>query len=163
MGQKDWTEWIGKKEGLLTVVKVIPAKEARKQGISKIRGSYFLCQCECGTQNYVYACNFVRGHVTSCGKYECRLESKRRKRALRQADNTALPDVPIKQEIWAKGDLLKPAIVARLKPKYYCPHPAQECAVSSLCHVCCWECDKACKSCDNRPEKCGATKRKKGK
>lgn len=55
-----------------------------------------------------------------------------------------------------------PYIAKKLNAKYECRHTVQECMRSSVCHICCCECDKyknCCMACKNTPEKCGAKKR----
>ena len=52
------------------------------------------------------------------------------------------------------------AIEARLKPKYFCKAVAPECTISTLLHICCCECDRPCKRCENTPQKCGERERK---
>ena len=37
---------------------------------------------------------------------------------------------------------------------------APECTISTLLHICCCECDRPCKRCENTPQKCGARERK---
>lgn len=44
----------------------------------------------------------------------------------------------------------------KLKAKYICTHPIEACIRSSVSHICCCECDKSCKRCQNNPEQCGA-------
>ncbi len=58
MGRKDWTEWLGSKCGLLTVLKIVPAREVK---ISSHNRTIFLCKCECGAKVYVTASEFARG------------------------------------------------------------------------------------------------------
>lgn len=56
-----------------------------------------------------------------------------------------------------------PYIVKKLNAKYECPCTIQECMRSSICNICCRECDKysqCCMACKNTPEKCGAKKRR---
>lgn len=53
------------------------------------------------------------------------------------------------------------ALETRLKPKYYCRAVTPDCVISTLLHICCCECDRPCKRCDNTPQKCGARERKK--
>lgn len=49
-----------------------------------------------------------------------------------------------------------PDVIDRLKPKYICANPLEKCMRSSMYRICCCECDKSCKRCQNTPEKCGA-------
>jgi len=162
MGRKDWTEWLGSKCGLLTVLKIVPAAMAKGLEINdKRHGTIFLCKCECGAQIYVQASEFTRGNKTTCGNKECRAESIKRKRALNwNRRGSPIHEADFEQPPEENARSI-PAIVARLKPKYYCIHPLSDCAISNTCYVCCYECDKSCKSCDNRPEKCGAERRQK--
>ena len=160
MGRKDWTECMCSKCGLLTALSIVPAAIAKELSMNINRhGTIFLCKCECGAEIYVQASEFARGNKTTCGKKECRAESAKRKRAL----NWCRRGSPILEsdfeQLLGENARSIPAIVSRLKPKYYCIHPAQECVISSTCNICCWECDKPCKSCNNSPEKCGAERR----
>lgn len=43
----------------------------------------------------------------------------------------------------------------------FCKAVAPECTISTLLHICCCECDRPCKRCENTPQKCGARERKK--
>lgn len=49
-----------------------------------------------------------------------------------------------------------PDVIDRLKPKYICANPTEKCIRSSMYRICCCECDKPCKQCQNTPRKCGA-------
>ena len=140
----NWTAWVGVKFGTLTVEKYLGYQD---------RGSaYFLVRCDCGKTKKVITSDFLKGKAKSCGLLKC-------KRAVASAKLLDLPRPP-------KGDTnpnreTTSAIEARLKPKYYCRAVAPKCTISTLLHICCCECDRPCKRCENTPQKCGARERKK--
>lgn len=138
----NWDEWIGVKYGTLTVKDLL----IRKIPSANIR--YFVLRCKCGRERTVRVHDFVQGKVKSCGKPECKSKV---------VGLTLLPQAPLS----AKSAHTPSAIEARLKPKYFCKAVAPECTISTLLHICCCECDRPCKRCENTPQKCGARERKK--
>lgn len=49
---------------------------------------------------------------------------------------------------------------AKVKGLTGTPKPP-DCVISTLLHICCCECDRPCKRCENTPQKCGARERRK--
>lgn len=140
--KKDWSLLVGEKHGTLTVKQVA---ESDRNGFT-----YLLCQCDCGNEKVVKAVDFTRWKVKTCGKLECKRKA-RGVLALPEAQESFLP---------IKGERVS-AIEAHLKPKYYCRAVTPDCVISTLLHICCCECDRPCKRCENTPQKCGARERKK--
>lgn len=138
MSGKNWAAWVGAKYGTLTVEKYL--------GHSEGGHAYFLIRCDCGKTKKVIASDFVRGKAKSCGLLKC-------KRAVANAKLLDLPQPP-------NPDCQTSAIEARIKPKYFCKSVTPECTISTLLHICCCECDRPCKRCENTPQKCGARRRK---
>ena len=139
---RNWAAWVGMKYGTLTVEKFL--------GCLDTRNTYFLMRCDCGKTKKVTTSDFARGKAKSCGLLNCK------RKVARLLD---LPQPP-------KGDdeqvrEVVSAIEARIKPKYFCKAVAPECTISTLLHICCCECDRPCKRCENTPQKCGARERKK--
>lgn len=139
---RNWAAWVGVKYGTLTVEKYL--------GYLNKSHAYYLVRCDCGKTKKVITGDFVRGKTKSCGLLECKRKV---------AKLLALPEPP-------KGDgeqnrEVVSAIEQRIKPKYFCKSVAPECTISTLLHICCCECDRPCKRCENTPQKCGARERKK--
>ena len=140
--KKDWSLLVGATHGTLTVKQVV--------GTDRNGYTYLLCQCICGSEKVVKGTDFSRWKVKTCGKLEC----KRKARGV-----LTLPEA---QESFPQytGERVS-AIETRLRPKYFCKSVAPECTISTLLHICCCECDRPCKRCENTPQKCGARERKK--
>lgn len=137
----NWTAWVGVKFGTLTVEKYLGYQD---------RGSaYFLVRCDCGKTKKVTIWEFKKGKEKSCGLLRCKAKVK-------GLTGAPKPPEPITQQ-----DETASALEARLKPKYYCRAVTPDCVISTLLHICCCECDRACKRCENTPQKCGARERKK--
>lgn len=135
----NWTAWVGVKFGTLTVEKYLGYQD---------RGSaYFLVRCDCGKTKKVTIWEFKKGKEKSCGLLRCKAKVK---------ELTGTPKPP---EAVVQQEATTSAIEARLKPKYFCKAVAPECTISTLLHICCCECDRPCKRCENTPQKCGARKR----
>lgn len=141
---RDWTAWIGAKYGTLTVEKYLG-----NQGTSH---TFFLVRCDCGKTKKVITSDFLKGKAKSCGLLKC-------KRAVASAKLLDLPRPP-KDDRDLHYDVS--AIEARIKPKYFCRAVTPDCVISTLLHICCCECDRPCKRCENTPEKCGARGRANG-
>lgn len=126
--RKDWNSYVGRKFDMLTVAGVIAPAMAQKMLNLSYKQTHFVCVCDCGAVRYATAVAVERGYITSCGSDEC-------KNKIRQV----------------------PAIVERLKPKWFCKRPVTDCAINQFCHLCCKECDRSCHHdvCSNCPEKCG--------
>ena len=137
-----WEEWIGVKYGTLTV------KDYFIRETPGAKNRYFVLRCECGKERTVRVHDFAQGKAKSCGKPECKSKV---------AGLRSLPKAPLN----AKSMCPLSVIEQRIKPKYYCKSVAPECTISTLLHICCCECDRPCKRCDNTPQKCGARERKK--
>lgn len=139
--KKDWSLLVGEKHGTLTVKQVV--------GTDRNGFTYLLCQCDCGNEKVVKAADFTRWKVKTCGKLEC----KRKTRGVLM--------FPEAQESFPPhtGERVS-AIEQRLRPKYFCKAVATDCVISTLLHICCCECDRPCKRCENTPQKCGARERK---
>lgn len=147
---KDWNEWVGTKYGLLTVEKVMAGLEAGKKTNFK---NYFLCRCECGNTKIVEVWSFSRGDTKCCGNSDCKKKTWK--------VNYPLPNGG--DHKYAEWENLKrngSVIEERINPKYFCKAVAPECVISTLLHICCCECDRPCKRCENTPQKCGARERK---
>lgn len=129
----EYEEYRWKKYGRLRVLRV-HAKKSGKPSPGRV------CQtcdvlCECG-RIVTLPWYKVKNHlVHTCGNPEC-----------------IYTQMELEDE--------EPAIVERCAPQYECPSPSPACLISSMYHVCCCECDRPCKQCENSPEKCGAKKRK---
>lgn len=135
----NWTAWVGVKFGTLTVEKYLGYQD---------RGSaYFLVRCDCGKTKKVTIWEFKKGKEKSCGLLRCKAKVK---------ELTGTPKPP---ETITQQDETTSALEARLKPKYYCRAVTPDCVISTLLHICCCECDRPCKRCENTPQKCGARKR----
>lgn len=128
----DPEEWHGRKFGHLTVI-------GESEKVTQFQHTMLVltCLCDCGRVTDIPRTNVLYRNQRTCENVDCWYYQKE----------------PVR--------LLNPAIVIRLKPKYICQHPAAECSISSLCKMCCHECDRPCKSCTNTPDKCGAKLRKK--
>lgn len=140
--KKDWDLLVGETHGTLTVKQVV--------GTDRNGYTYLLCQCICGSEKVVKGTDFSRWKVKTCGKLECKRKAR---------GGVPLPEAQESFPPYA-GERAS-AIEQRLKPKYFCKAVAQECTISTLLHICCCECDRPCKRCDNTPQKCGAMERKK--
>ena len=140
--KKDWELLVGEKHGTLTVKQVV--------GTDRNGYTYLLCQCDCGSEKVVKASDFTRWKVKTCGKRECKRKA-RGVLTLPEAQESFPPNT---------GERAS-AIEARLRPKYFCKAVTPECTISTLLHICCCECDRPCKRCENTPQKCGARERKK--
>lgn len=137
----NWTAWVGVKFGTLTVEKYL--------GYQDRSSAYFLVRCDCGKTKKVTIWEFKKGKEKSCGLLRCKAKVK---------ELTGTPKPP---ETITQQDETTSALEARLKPKYYCRAVTPDCVISTLLHICCCECDRPCKRCENTPQKCGARKRKK--
>lgn len=140
--KKDWSLLVGETHGTLTVKQVA--------GSDRNGFTYLLCQCDCGNEKVVKATDFTRWKVKTCGKREC----KRKARGvvtLSEAQESFPPRT---------GERVS-ALEQRIKPRYFCKAVTPDCVISTLLHICCCECDRPCKRCENTPQKCGARKRKK--
>lgn len=136
----NWTAWVGVKFGTLTVEKYLGYQD---------RGSaYFLVRCDCGKTKKVTIWEFKKGKEKSCGLLRCKAKVK---------ELTGTPKPP---ETITQQDETVSALEARIHPKYFCKAVAPECTISTLLHICCCECDRPCKRCENTPDKCGARRRK---
>lgn len=136
----NWMAWVGVKFGTLTVEKYLGYQD---------RGSaYFLVRCDCGKTKKVTIWEFKKGKEKSCGLLRCKAKVK------------GLTGTPKPPETITQQDETASALEARLKPKYFCKAVAPECTISSVLHICCCECDRPCKRCENTPQKCGARERK---
>lgn len=139
--KKDWSLLVGETHGTLTVKQVA--------GSDRNGFTYLLCQCDCGNEKVVKAPDFTRWKVKSCGKLEC----KRKARGvvtLSEAQESFPPRT---------GERVS-ALEQRIKPRYFCKAVTPDCVISTLLHICCCECDRPCKRCENTPQKCGARERK---
>lgn len=136
----NWTAWVGVKFGTLTVEKYL--------GYQNRGSAYFLVRCDCGKTKKVTIWEFKKGKEKSCGLLRCKAKVK---------ELTGTPKPP---ETITQQDETTSALEARLKPKYFCNAVAPECTISTLLHICCCECDRPCKRCENTPQKCGARERK---
>ncbi len=125
--RSDTEEWRGRKFGHLTVI----GEHKKKTHFAHIM-QILTCMCDCGRVKDISKTMVLYRGQRTCESVDCWYWQKEPAR------------------------LLNPAIVIRLKPKYICQHPAAECTISSLCKICCHECDRHCKSCLNTPDKCGA-------
>lgn len=135
----NWTAWVGVKFGTLTVEKYLGYQD---------RGSaYFLVRCDCGKTKKVTIWEFKKGKEKSCGLLRCKAKVK---------ELTGTPKPP---ETITQQDETASALEIRLKPKYYCRAATPDCVISTLLHICCCECDRPCKRCENTPQKCGARER----
>ncbi len=110
--------------------------------------AYFLVRCDCGKTKKVTIWEFKKGKEKSCGLLRCKAKVK------------GLTGTPKPPETITQQDETASALEARLKPKYYCRAVTPDCVISTLLHICCCECDRPCKRCENTPQKCGARKRK---
>lgn len=119
-----------RKYGKLCVLRVHNRIKGKTQKVDAL--------CECGRIVTLPWRKVYTGEIKVCGCEECYLTQAAEER-----------------KAW-----VTPAILVSTKAKYICPCPAESCAISSICKVCCWECDRECKSCLNRPDRCGAKKRK---
>lgn len=90
---------------------------------------------------------FKKGKEKSCGLLRCK------------AKVMGLTGAPKPPEAVVQQEATTSAIEARLKPKYYCRAVTPDCTISTLLHICCCECDRPCKRCENTPQKCGARER----
>lgn len=132
----NWTAWVGVKFGTLTVEKYLGYQD---------RGSaYFLVRCDCGKTKKVTIWEFKKGKEKSCGLLRCKAKVK------------GLTGTPKPPETITQQDETASALETRLKPKYYCRAVTPDCVISTLLHICCCECDRPCKRCENTPQKCGA-------
>lgn len=136
---RNWVAWVGMKYGTLTIEKFL-GEDARNTS--------FLVRCDCGKTKKVKTSEFLRGKAKSCGLLKC----KRKVARLLDLPQPPKSDPEPNREITS-------AIEARIKPKYFCKAVAPECVISTLLHICCCECDRPCKRCENTPQKCGARKR----
>lgn len=131
--QKDWNSYVGRKFDMLTVAGVIAPAVAVE-----------------------------RGYITSCGSDACKNKIKQTKRAATRAKLKITGEKPLlpllkPEEEWSyKEERQVPAIIERLKPKWFCKRPVTDCAINQFCHLCCKECDRSCHHdvCSNCPEKC---------
>lgn len=133
-------EWVGVKFGTLTVEKYL--------GYQGRGSAYFLVRCDCGKTKKVTTGEFKKGKEKSCGLLRCKAKVK------------GLTGAPKPPEAIVQQDETASALEARLKPKYYCRAVTPDCVISTLLHICCCECDRPCKRCENTPQKCGARERK---
>lgn len=122
-------EYAFKKFGRLTIL-YVKRKLSRKPQICH-------CLCECGRIVDLPWYKVKNKMLRTCGQDDCPY---------------------VKAELF-HSRLEKPAILERLKPKIECTHEIEGCIFSKLFHICCWECDRSCKQCENSPKKCGALKR----
>lgn len=134
---RNYSAWIGAKFGTLTVEKYL--------GKTANSDTFFLVRCDCGKTKKVKTGDFMRGNVKSCGRLFCK-----------RATSGKLLSLPKPPKDDTDPESYNSAIEARIKPKYYCKAVALECTISTLLHVCCCECDRPCKRCENTPQKCGA-------
>ncbi len=119
-----------RKYGRLTVLRVHNKIKNKTQKVDVL--------CECGRIVTLPWRNVYRGEIKVCGHKECYLTQEQEERKAQ----------------------VTPAILVATQAKYICPCPAESCVISSVCHICCWECNRPCKQCENSPKKCGAKKRK---
>ena len=139
---RNWEAWVGAKYGTLTVEKFL--------GSMGTKSTYFLVRCNCGKTKKVITGDFLQGKAKSCGLLKC----KRKVARLLDLPQPPNGDTNPNKEVTS-------AIEERIKPKYFCKAVAPECTISTLLHICCCECDRPCKRCENTPQKCGARERKK--
>ncbi len=130
--KRDPEEWHGRKYGHLTVIGESKQKTHYGHVVNMVT---VMCDC---------------GRVVETTKAD--VVSRKTQKTCEDDDCWYYQKEPARAE--------KPAIVAKLKPKYFCLHPAAGCTISSLCKICCHECDRSCKSCNNTPDKCGAKMRR---
>lgn len=119
-----------RKYGKLCVLKVHNKIKKQPQKVDVL--------CECGRIVTLPWRAVYKGEVKVCGHKDCYLTQAAEERKA----------------------LVTPAILVKTKAKYICPCPDENCVISSVCRICCCECDRPCKQCENSPEKCGAKKRK---
>lgn len=161
--QKDWNSYVGRKFDMLTVAGVIAPAMAQKMLNLSYKQTHFVCVCDCGAVRYAAAVAVERGYITSCGSDECKNKIKKSKRVatrakVKIADKKPLLPLLKPEEEWSyKEERQVPAIIERLKPKWFCKRPVTDCAINQFCHLCCKECDRSCHHdvCSNCPEKCG--------
>lgn len=128
--RKDYTEYLGREYGRLTVIEILPRKYDKNGRMSK---QEVRCRCRCGNTVVVQLAHLRHGYKISCGCY--RKPSKRDKNER------------------------EPYVIEVLKAKYYCDYTTPACARSEIAHLCCCECDKRSKcgnACQITPDKCGA-------
>lgn len=161
--RKDWNSYVGRKFDMLTVAGIIAPAMAQKMLNLSYKQTHFVCVCECGAVRYATAVAVERGYITSCGSDECKNKIKKSKCAATRAkvkitDRKPLLPLLKPEEEWSyKEERQVPAIIERLKPKWFCKRPVTDCAINQFCHLCCKECDRSCHHdvCSNCPEKCG--------
>lgn len=90
----------------------------------------YTCKCDCGRVVEVARQDIVYGGRQTCEDPDCPHFAATDPRGYEMAEEKEL--------------------------RWVCPAPDAHCAISSVCQMCCCECDKPCKSCLNTPEKCGA-------
>ena len=88
----------GERFGALTAIKLLPKREGMRDR------PRWLCKCDCGNTIEVYSDNLLHGRK-SCGCIK------------RGPHNCDLPISKLPEDI---GDGKNTAIVAKLKPKWYC-------------------------------------------
>ena len=149
---KDYTVYCGRKYNLLMVLGVKPREKDAK---GKMKPARFIVKCTaCGRVYDADANAVIAGRQKGCtcmrGRRDYPLEL-----------GEYFKDKP---EEWSQVNDRQANVIERLKPKWECTHNYKSgCVLNELCSICCWECDKPCKMCENRPEKCGAKSRAKKK
>lgn len=142
---KDYSVYCGHKYNMLTVLGVKP-RELDAKG--KYKPARLIVRCDCGRVYDAEAAAVIHGRQKGC-------ICQRGRKDYREPNPLAPENFPASRE---------PNIVERLKPKWECTCNFESgCSINELCGICCWECDRPCKMCQNRPEKCGAKKRRQRK
>lgn len=142
---KDYSVYCGHKYNMLTVLGVKPREFDAK---GRYKPARLIVRCDCGRVYDAEAAAVIHGRQKGC-------ICQRGRKDYREPNPLAPEDFPTSRE---------PNIVERLKPKWECTCNFESgCSINELCGICCWECDRPCKMCQNSPEKCGAKKRRQRK
>lgn len=156
MSKYDWSYLVGQQIGYLTVLEVLPSGSVYVR--PNVKSSAARCLCKCGRECYKDPSNLKRRQGLTCGSKECKSKFLHEIHTLRwermkakKLNEGTSEDFP---------NTKKPILLQKLKPKYICTHPDLGCTRSCVLNICCWECDKECKKCCNKPELCGAKRRK---
>lgn len=148
--RKDYTVYCGKKYDAITVLDVLP-REFDSNG--RMKPARFLVRCDCGNVYDTSANDVIAGRIHGCKKH----------RGKRYSPDFLTPDSPPLEAYRSYDDTKEIAsVVKRLKSKWFCKRPEENCALSAVCNICCCECDK--KNCQKRcltsPDKCCGSRRR---
>lgn len=141
--QAEYEKFVGTEYYGLQILRVIPRERYPTGGLAPFK---FELRCpKCGRTWQTIASD-IRTNVPK----KCKNCTKTR------VGRVGLDDLEVRGSI--------PVAVTKSRPRVWCEFPTGECAISSCCHICCFECYKRQRCihgggrCENIPEKCGCSR-----